>query len=241
MMKYICIYLFALIMVWLILTPNQGQCDLAPFHPEPMGGGLILKSRHESIRMESQDVFIKLKKTTHVVNAVFHFYNHGSTIIEMVGFPKLGYGKIDFDRFDVWVDGRKTEFREEHVVNGDNRSAAWPKEQQTSWLAQKVTFPGKSRTTIRVNYEAGYRGVRRSLASRRQPHSRIAMLEARWRAFYDYGTGSHWKGPIGLVAFTIDASEIGGCKNFYLGSPPGPPEPRTRPKPVRKVAKWQKA
>jgi ankyrin repeat protein len=50
---------------------------------------------HKSIRLDSQEVKLKLKKTHYVVYATFHFFNTGKATREWIGFPKrLGASQL---------------------------------------------------------------------------------------------------------------------------------------------------
>lgn len=177
----------------LICTPHGLKADIAPLQVK--GGAAAAKGPHETIRMDAEEVTIRLEKGSYTVDAVFHFSNTGETTSEWVGFPKGGeYFEAspewqpdlvqnpdrlpDFIQFHAWVDGKVVTFSEEG----------------RRWLARHVTFPGHATTTIRVVYEANY--YRGALAT------------------YIIGTGSYWKGSIGRAAFTVDGSAIGGTKHF---------------------------
>jgi hypothetical protein len=135
-----------------------------------MSGGASPRSRHDSIRMDSENVTIGLQKNTYTVDAVFHFFNSGTTTTEWVGFPKRGrgyadmfHGTNDFIRFETWVNGEKAAFSEE-------RSRSWGAGRlfrklfaifaiqitDDRWLVKHVAFPGHATTTTRVRYEARY-------------------------------------------------------------------------------------
>jgi hypothetical protein len=186
-------FYLALFVVGLICTPHGLNADMAPLQVK--GGAAAARGPHETIRMESEEVTIRLEKASYMVDAVFHFSNSGETTTEWVGFPKggeyfeatpkelPGFDRApdrfpDFVQFHTWVDGNKVPFSAEG----------------SRWLARQVTFPGHATTIIRVVYEANY--YRGSYAE------------------YIIGTGSYWKDSIGMAAFTVDGSAVGGSKNF---------------------------
>ncbi|MFH1112762.1 MAG: hypothetical protein V1792_02465 [Pseudomonadota bacterium] len=153
--------------------------------------------------MESEEVIIRLGKSTYTVDAVFRFFNTGDTVTEWVGFPKRGKGYDDsfffesfpdFIRFETWVDGKKTTFSEDrHLTETSVRREGGGLVNfvtDSRWLMKHVVFPGHQATTTRVTYEAPYFGADSA-------------------ASYIYGTGTYWKGSIGRATFTIDASELG--------------------------------
>ncbi|MFH1115320.1 MAG: hypothetical protein V1792_15525 [Pseudomonadota bacterium] len=166
--------------------------DVAPL--QASGGTLSAKSPHQTIRMDTEEVTVRLNRRGYTVDAVFQMVNSGETSTEWVGFPKgdelpetggrPGFGSStlpDFSLFRAWVDGKEIKFSKE----GDR------------WLAGQVTFPGHATTTIRIVYEADYyRGDHLT---------------------YITGTGSHWKESIRKAAFTVDGSAIGGSKPFWAG------------------------
>ncbi|MEW6530965.1 MAG: hypothetical protein AB1473_09030 [Thermodesulfobacteriota bacterium] len=201
-MRCVRLLLMVLIAVALLVLPNPGRTDRAPL--VVLSGGATLKSAHHHIRMDSQEVTIRLKKTTYEVDAVYHFFNTGEATTEWVGFPKRG-DHSKFLRFDMWVDGRNVDVSEQRDLSPDNGSTSGHIESRDSWLVHYVTFPGRSRTTIRDSYEVQHYWDNSN---------------PRRKAIYEHGTGSYWKDAIGLAAFTIDASEIGGTKFFNVGGLP---------------------
>ncbi|MEW6532822.1 MAG: hypothetical protein AB1473_18475 [Thermodesulfobacteriota bacterium] len=183
-----------------------------------MGGAVSPKAQHETIRMDSEQVTIRLKQNSYTVDAVFKFFNSGQTTIEWVGFPKQGniwtsefVDVSDFIRFATWIDGRKTDVIEER---GQGRISVLIERAfqyllsagglmgvyglgfrpiaENRWLVQRVTFPAHTNTTIRTSYEARY--VFRGAPS----------------AYYIVGTGRFWKGSIGKAVFLVDATDVGG-------------------------------
>ena len=108
--------------------PNPGMPNQTPLFVE--GGGVSPKSEHETVRMESEQVMIRLGRFTYTVDATFHLFNTGETVTEWVGFPKRriklivdgldGLAQPDFVRFDTWVDGQHvevTELRDPHAAD----------------------------------------------------------------------------------------------------------------------------
>lgn len=159
--------------------------------PWPIAGGTVAtKSPNEFIRMEAEEVTIRLGGRSYLVEGVYHMVNSGETTTEWVGFPKNrhemheGISYQDFVQFEVWVDGKSVPFSREG----------------RQWRAGQVTFPGHATTIIRVMYEVNY-------------HVSF-VADAPSIAEYIVGTGSLWKDNIGKAVFTVDASEIGGTKNF---------------------------
>jgi hypothetical protein len=194
------------------------------------GGGVSPKSEHETVRMDSEQVIIRLGVVTYTVDAVFHLFNTGETTTEWVGFPKRrvkliprGLTPPDFVRFDTWVDGRHvqvSELRDAHTLASlweDLVSLRYRLRRliylfpghgpvRNEWMGQRVTFPRHARTTIRTIYEADY------------PH------HGPREAVYIFGTGRYWKDGIGEATFVIDCTDIGGISkvDVYFPVAPGP-------------------
>lgn len=218
-MKNIRGVLFCLMAASLIFLPGPGRANLSPIILIGAGGAASPDSPHDSIRMDAEQVTIRLKKTSYTVDAVFDFFNTGETTTEWVGFPKssvsvgkslISYPKrqlghyldtYDFIRFDAWVDGRKAEFSEERDFF---RDAGLHDVAESKWMVKQVVFPGHAKTTIRIRYES--------------PYTYTGL------AYYVYGTGSFWKGKIGKAAFIIDSSEVGGAETTWMAfqASPGP-------------------
>ncbi len=85
-MRYTRPLVMLLIMAGLLIIPNSARVNVGPIHIS--GGGATLKSPHQDIQMNSEEVTIRLKKTGYEVEAVFHFFNTGKTATEWLGFPK---------------------------------------------------------------------------------------------------------------------------------------------------------
>lgn len=219
--------LLYLITVAFLYFPNSGMTNQTPLHV--VGGGATPKSQHETVRMDSEQVMIRLGLRSYTVDAIFHLFNTGETVTEWVGFPKrrvkLTGGWLpqpDFVRFDTWVDGRHvnaTEFRDAqaHVSLWEDLVSLRYRLSQliyryaplgpmrNEWMGQRVTFPRHARTTIRTIYEAEYsypvwpRG-----------------------AFYIFGTGRYWKDGIGEATFVIDCTDVGGTSKVDAYFPVSP-------------------
>lgn len=202
-MKSVYRVLLALMLAGSVVTVTPSRADWGPV--TVTNGGAVLKPPHKHIRMEVQDITIRLQKTSYRVDGVFRFYNTGETTTEWVGFPQRG-DVPDFSRFDTWVNGLKAKvWKEPHwflrfvlnVIRSFVRHSS-----DDRWMVQHVTFPGHRVTTIRVRYKAPY------LKNKRVGRSVI----------YEHWTGGYWKDKIGLAAITIDAKDIGGAKNLRLPS-----------------------
>lgn len=182
-MTRLCGPCLVLLLTGLLCAPSGLRADMAPLVVS--GGAASTRSSHKTIRMESEEVTMRLERDTYTVTAVFHFSNSGETVREWVGFPRgnESFGSIEGERpgflqFHAWVNGQKVRFSEEGK----------------RWLAARVTFPGHAKTIIRVVYEADYYGGS--------------------YAAYIVGTGSHWKDSIGRAGFTVEGSAIGGTEYF---------------------------
>ncbi len=177
------------------------------------GGAAAPKSVHGNIKLVAQEVTIRLRKQTYIVEAVFHFLNTGKTSTEWVGFPKRGfYGATlpnspyaqpldNFIWFKAWVHGRRAILTEERDVSHAPRNE-YGKAEERRWLAHQVAFPGCRETTMRCAYQTHY-----------------VYDNAGKAASYLYGTGALWKGNIGSGVFLIDASNVGGTKNISVEFP----------------------
>ena len=216
-MRNVSPFILSMFVLGVILGAQPGIADITPidYSPPPSGGGVSPKSPHETIRLESQEVIIRLKSSSYTVDAIFHLFNSGDTATEWVGFPKRSAGRppgplgrlSEFIRFDVSVDGRKIPLIEEPDQKSDAldlpeglRRQDLPKRirqqlvEHASWLMGRTQFPASSGMTIRVSYEASYDSCGYDC----------------YLASYIYGTGRHWKDSIGKAVFIIDATEKGG-------------------------------
>jgi len=197
-MRFAALLVLCLVVSGLLFDATSARADDAPIMI--MGGSASPKSSHKTIRMDSEDVTIRLGKASYTVDALFHFFNTGETTAEWVGFPKQGSGNSDesesvsdFIRFDTWVDGQKVRFSGEDQAStdtSDSASQSGDSAKESRWLVKDVTFPGHQSTTTRVSYEAAYTGPGGA-------------------AYYIYGTGSYWKDSIRRATFTIDGSAVG--------------------------------
>ena len=205
----------------LVCCPSSASANMAPVELLK-GGGASPKTKHQTVRMDSEQVIIRLGLRSYTVSAVFHFFNTGETVTEWVGFAKRaasehGFYPIlpDLIRFEASVDGRSVEVKEETdpEENGIFWRSIWgkvtssfsrggrttrfgrPRIRKNRWPVQRVTFPSHMRTTIRTTYEAKY--IFRS-------------------AYYAVGTGRLWKDSIGKAVVLIDSTDVGGTKNISV-------------------------
>ncbi|MEW6533401.1 MAG: hypothetical protein AB1473_21395 [Thermodesulfobacteriota bacterium] len=192
-----CMYrlVIAMMAAGLLFPPIPGVADFGPMDMLIGGGAAAPKSSHVSIRLESQEVTIHLRKDTYTVDAIFQFFNTEETTTEWIGFPKqtatrgVPRSRANFIRFNTWVNGREVGFSEEPDFKSHSGV------EQRKWLVHQITFPGHTRTIIRVSYKASYN-----------------FFGPRPNAYYIYGTGSYWKDNIGKAVFIIDSSYVGGTK-----------------------------
>lgn len=225
------LWLFVGLNIGLLLCPSAAMCDLAPVVPLARGGALAPKKPHPTIRMESEDVMIRLNKRTYTVDATFLFFNTGATTTEWVGFPKRGSlttkssywppsAESEFIRFETWLDGKKVNVLHEPDTDAEQsvtgrllatfyrfqvavglRSPHLPIRTER-WLVHRIRFRGHTRTSIRTRYEALYASSFHSTT-----------------AYYVLGTGRHWKDSIGKAVVTIDALDVGGAGNIQINAP----------------------
>jgi ankyrin repeat protein len=207
-MNNVCLFSVRLMALLLLIGVHTADCDMTPmnYRASPSGGGVSPKSAHTAIRLESQEVTIRLKQFSYTVEAVFQLNNTGKTTTEWIGFPKRPMGRrpglhgriLDFIQFEGTVNGHPIPFTEERAfVEGVKNSARGPRDRTpkyTSWMTGQATFLGHTRTTIRVKYRAHYENM--GFRDR--------------RAVYIFGTGRHWKDTIGTAVFIIDSTELGG-------------------------------
>lgn len=212
--------LSALIVAGLLVAAFPARADVGPVNSLKGGGAAAPGSPHQAIRLDSQEVTIRLKgfaDLRYTVDAVFHLFNTGETMTQWVGFPKWvvtdngSHTLSSFIRFDAWVNGRKAKFTEEQDLSQETQIGVGPPpsllkrrsmkqhylHEERRWLIHQVTFPGHTPTTIRVTYEAPY-------------------YYDGAKAIYLYGTGSFWKGNIGKAVFIVDSGEVGGTENISI-------------------------
>jgi hypothetical protein len=203
--------LYAVLRCSLIIAPTVMNREFVPLGMYSGNPGTT--PHHQGVRMECQDVSIRLEKNTYFVDGVFHFFNPAETRIQWIGFPKFGStwgGKSrsapDFIRFNAWVNGKKLELSEHRHVIRDTIflwTALFSKPPSDAdyhgCLSSHVRFPGAKRTTIRVSYSAHYLRLMGGLV-----------------APYIVGSSSSWEGSIGRAVFTIDGAGIGGTDRIKL-------------------------
>lgn len=189
----------------MLLTPTWGSpCDGPPTETIKGGAPAVL-SPDNSIRLDTEEVCIRLHKDRYTVDAVFQFFNTGESTSRLIRFPKRGtrfsYNpSSDFRQFQGWIDGREMEFTAEpdaHVYSKETWYDHHRYEDVVSdsgWMNRKVEFRGHSGTTIRVRYSA--------------PLTRPSVAQ------YLYGTGFNWKDSIGRAYYIIDTEDVGGSKDF---------------------------
>ena len=219
-----CVPLLVISLV--ILNPQKNFANDAPIHL--IGGGATPRFRSsQTIRMEAEEVIIRLGQKTYRVDATFHFFNTGKTEERLVGFPKrgMGYwgefkGTKPFIRFETWVNDVKTDFVEEPgsaSISGhkylpdliatikDNKDDSFFLKDDR-WLVKHVKFDGQKRTTTRVLYEAEYQEL----------YGGGCLA-----AYYIYGTGAYWKEAIGNAKFIVDDSDKPQDKSVLISFPAG--------------------
>lgn len=212
-MKPVYALLLCLTAAGLVVCPNYAKSNVMPIGVQL--GSAMPVSPHKSIRMTSEQVTIRLRRTSYTVDAVFHLLNAGEDTVEWVGFPVRGrdYPVI---RVEAWVDGKVTELSERNDLFG--KSVMFKKALPTRgpmkvrWAVQHIAFPGNAVTTLRFRYEAPY-------------DDPFLGQSNHVTASYIYGTGCLWKGNIGAAAFIVDCTDVGGIQNVEvsgLESGPGP-------------------
>lgn len=213
-MKHSRFFLY-LIVAALTLSSHPGKTDITPmdYSPPPTGGGVSPKSPHPTIRLDDQEVIIRLKQSTYTVDAVFHLSNEGEATMEWIGFPKNSMGRppgphgkvTDFIRFDVSVNDQNIPFTEERdFVNRAKASLEKLRSRPakySAWLMGQATFPGHAMTTIRVSYEASYQNCGAGCH----------------QAIYIYGTGGYWKDSIRKATFIADSAQKGIVDRAHSG------------------------
>lgn len=137
-------FVFCLVAGLLFFQSAPGRANLAPVRVTPEG---VTAMHHESIRMEVQDVTIRLRKSDYDVEALFQLFNTGQTITQWVGLHRFCHECTFFSTFydfKAEVDGRPVTFTAMNPL----------------WMVGQVTFPGGASTTIRIRYTARLRSDR---------------------------------------------------------------------------------
>lgn len=217
-MRFVRGLLSVLVTTGLVFLELPGHANIAPVREFVRGGSVTPADPHQRVRLESEEVIIRLKRKSYVVDATFKLLNTGETTTERVGFPKWVTSREEsyptFIRFEGSVDGLKVDFHEEWDLSRGQRMQSTSPEARNQlaegqlrngrlWLVSQVTFPGHERTMIRIRYEARYHGYGST-------------------ASYIYGTGSFWKGNIGRAVFIIDSTEVGGTAKISTDFVDGP-------------------
>lgn len=177
-------------------------CSVVPI--DLKGNAAVSVPAPESIRMESQELVIRLARQYYEVDAVFRLFNTGKTSTQRIGFPKPGSGPYDYSTygfvsFDAWIDGRKVGvLQERDVVEsrlGDHeRSVAALTGSKPGYIVGEVTFPSGAVTTVRVRYRARYH-----------------KYSAYHQVSCGLGPGLFWQGNVKRVVVLIDASRVDGA------------------------------
>lgn len=177
------------------------------------GSSLSPLSHHETIRMESMRVTIRLRRESYTLDALYSFVNTGDTRKELVGFMKSGMPRpsyfpilSDFIRFNAWVNGRQALFsyHPDFLDLSINREIDTQVFTDPQTMVNQVVFPGIARTTIRVRYDANYEGHQKSVGD----CGRFYLKGRYW-----FGPARYWKDKIGQVTFVIDYTDVGGITN----------------------------
>jgi hypothetical protein len=136
-------FVLCLVAGLLFFQSTLGGANFAPVKVTPEG---VSPMHHESIRMDIQDVTIRLRRSDYIVEAVFKLFNTGETTTQWVGLHSCdGCSFIPaFQDFKAEVDGRPVSFTAKNPV----------------WMVGQVTFPGGASTTIRVRYTAQLNSIR---------------------------------------------------------------------------------
>jgi hypothetical protein len=206
---------------------NQCEAEWDFSSLEILTGSPAPRSPHQTIRMDSQEVIMRLGEKSFVIEGAYRFFNTGRTTTEWIAFPKKGNACRDgrllnpaFMRFQVWIDGAKADFSEERgsfrmptdlfpaTKATHSQSVGKSIDNYDRWLGQMVTFPAQKGLTIRLRYEDRY--VVHDAPPTLDAESPSSLDEAT----YIMGTGSFWRDRIRHSAFVVDASGVGGTKHL---------------------------
>lgn len=226
-MRYETRLLIPALAVALLFAAFPIGADIGPIDMLKGGGAAAPKAPHQTIRLDSQEVIIRLGGSGYTVDAVFYFYNTGATITEWTGFPKQveyrgsAHPASTFMRFDGWVDGRQVNF---HEVRDPSLPFRLRMSRASSTSERLRSSYGEGRRFIDLGALVGpikkYRGwFAHEVTFPAHATTKIRVVyEAPYsecgfgciRASYIYGTGALWKGPIGKAVFIVDSTDIGG-------------------------------
>jgi hypothetical protein len=216
--------LSALIIAGLIFAPHIAGANAAPVFK---GAGVVAPEYpHQSIRLESEEVTIRLKGTFYAVEAVFNLVNSGEATTEWIGFPRWSSRDFFWDpfiKFKGSVNADAVEFHEEWEENNllTKKGVEWRSDRYGRLVPSEAREIDFERKLYPSNREPKI-GIRHWLVSRITfpGHAKTTIrinYEARYlrnkglcEANYIYGTGSLWKGAIGKAVFVIDAESVGG-------------------------------
>jgi hypothetical protein len=155
------------------------------------------------ISMESEHVIITMHNDYYSVDATFYFYNGGSEVTVLIGFPDTngtsrsdGLKYPDLDSFKTYVDGNQVPY-----VSGEDdidlsESYDIDRGAPSGWNVKEVHFNKSQRRTTRVTYNASYGFANAGLSC-----GHDAYLG------YIYGTGRNWKDSIGEIIVDCDLSD----------------------------------
>jgi hypothetical protein len=186
-----------------VVFPSIGSAQITPIVLKD--GRVTPATHHAEISLRSEQVIIRLKEHSYVVDAVFHLLNHGDTTTVWVGSPKPTSGPAPWAgmpppsyrliRLDTWVDGNKVAFS--HERDGSSHAADYmrinePKTDANSrWLVKHITFNGHKMTSVRISCEANYRTT-----------AAVDIVR------YNIGIALNWNDKIGKASFIVDSTEV---------------------------------
>lgn len=151
------------------------------------GGNLIPAEESDvSVQMKSEVINLVFQPEYYEVTVDFNFYNTGSEVELLTGFPIFEEGSGDNGKiydFKCWTDGKLTDYSDKPLENTQGNKSGILEKAYT----RKINFPSKSTTKTKVYYKAEYG---------RDSSSYIAQ--------YLYGTGSSWKDKIGEMTLIIE-------------------------------------
>ncbi|MFC1835576.1 hypothetical protein ACFL2Q_12695 [Thermodesulfobacteriota bacterium] len=229
-------FFLAIVAGFLFLSPPT-RADIGPVDVLKGGGTAAPKSPHETIRLDSQEVIIRLRSSGYTVDAVYHLFNTGQSIIQWTGFPMdivfrgIPFPTSSFSRFEAWINGRQVEFTEQLDFSKQTQRLM-----TRFFSALSRWFPNSKRSDriIDLGRLAGpLKKERRWLVHRvRFPAQSGTTIRVRYEAPYNslrssrteeavylYGTGALWKERIGKAVFIVDSSHVGRGDKFWAHWP----------------------
>jgi hypothetical protein len=186
----------------LVVFSSTGNTQITPI---VLKDGRVTPANHAEISLRSEQVIIRLKEHSYVVDAVFQLFNHGDITTVWVGIPKPASGPAPWSgmpppsyrliRLDTWIDGKNVAFSLEQ--DGSSHAADYmrinePKTDANSrWLVRQITFNGHKITLVRISYAANYRTT-----------AAVDIVR------YNIGIALNWKDKIGKASFIVDSAEV---------------------------------